>query len=71
MAQISVEDWLRAVDMYPTTEFTPRPALMDPIEAEHLHAMIVANMLERQREANAFKMLRELNMDCWRRANRM
>ena len=61
---------MKAMDLMVSTEFAPRPKLMDPIEADHMHAIITANTLAKAREANSFNYIKELNMAAYMRANR-
>ena len=72
--QISVEDYLKAMHMHPSTEFAARTAF-DPIEADHLRAMLVANAREREREIDRLHMMRErlraLNLAAYERANKI
>ena len=70
-AQVTVEEYLKAMDMYPSTEFTERPKLMDPIEADHYHAFVIANTRERTRQADAFNAIRELKVAAYMRANKV
>ena len=57
------------MDMGPT-DFLDRPALLDPIEADHLQAILTANAKEQAREANAMNVVRDLNLAAYNRANK-
>jgi len=69
---ISVTEYLEAMDMSPSTPFRPRSALMDPIEADHLHAVQTANILalreEQSREEQKMNALRMLNQAAYYRS---
>ena len=49
LSQLTVEEYLHAMDLSPATEFKQRPALMDPIMADHMRAFTIANAKEKQR----------------------
>ena len=68
---ISVTDYLRAMDMHCCNEFKQRPTLMDPIEADHLQAMLTANTREKQRERDTMRRVRELNQAAYYRSNKL
>ena len=70
---VPVDEYLKAMDMHVATEFMDRPKLMDPIEADHLRAFVLANAHEKAREADAFNHIRSLNAAAYLRdsANRM
>jgi hypothetical protein len=68
---ISVDEYLRAMDLHPSTEFVARPA-WDPIEADHMQAILIANARSRAREtASPLDFVRKLNMDAYERANKL
>ena len=70
---VTIEEYLKAMDMHVSTEFIERPKLMDPIEADHLRAFILANAREKARKADSFNEIRALNAAAFYRdsANRM
>ena len=58
---ISTEDYLKAMDMHPSTEFMPRMRCPDPIEMDHMRAFVLANAREKAREKESFNHIRALN----------
>jgi len=54
---------MRAMGTYPCQEFEEKPPLMDPIEADHTHAAIIATTRERKAELyfKSIDYVRELN----------
>ena len=69
LSQLSVGEYLKAMDMGPT-DFISRPVLLDPIEADHMHAILQANNKEKSREANAMNVVRDLNLAAHYRAHK-
>ena len=72
---ISTEEYLDAMGLICNTEFKRRPKLMDPIEADHAAAFIIANAKEKKRvreeAADTMRHVRELNMQAYMRANHL
>ena len=69
---MSVGDYMRSINKYPCQEFVERGPLMDPIEADHTYAGIIATNRERKAEAYFHSMdyIRELNHAAYLRANK-
>ena len=69
LSQLTVEEYLHAMDLSPATEFKQRPALMDPIMADHMRAFTIANAKEKQRALNPVGPdLKALNMAAYERS---
>jgi hypothetical protein len=67
--EISVEEYMRSMDLFPTAEFAERPPLADPIEADHLFAFATANARARAREnSDPMARVRELNQAAFARS---
>lgn len=53
LSGLTVEQYMRMTNTLPCTDFAERPALMDPIEADHHFAALQATMAQREIEAKA------------------